>query len=29
MYKAIDKKLYNEVKEDAKQKFKRFPSAYA
>ena len=29
MDKAIDKKLYNEVKEDAKQKFKRYPSAYA
>lgn len=29
MDKAIDKELYNEVKEDAKQKFERYPSAYA
>jgi hypothetical protein len=29
MDKAINKDLYLEVKEDAKKKFKRFPSAYA
>lgn len=29
MDKAIDKELYNEVKEDAKQKFDKWPSAYA
>jgi hypothetical protein len=29
MNSAIDKNLYQKVKEDAKKKFKRFPSAYA